>query len=118
MKTTLTTSQAAHMIAGDEYSSFSRAGAFALVEYLEQLEDETGEEIEFDVVAIRCDYSEHDSLQGWAEGHFGTSFAEWKDEIGADSNADDDEIDDKIRDYIQDRGQLIEFKGGIIVSSF
>jgi hypothetical protein len=36
MKTTLTTSQAAHMLADDQNSSFSNAGAYALVEHLEQ----------------------------------------------------------------------------------
>jgi hypothetical protein len=29
-----------------------------------------------------------------------------------------DDVDDKIREYINDRGTLIEFDGGIIVSSF
>ena len=31
---------------------------------------------------------------------------------------DDDEFDEKIREYIQDNAQLIEFDGGVIVSSF
>jgi hypothetical protein len=38
MKTTLTTYQAADILANDENSSFTRAGAFALVEYLEAFE--------------------------------------------------------------------------------
>lgn len=118
MKTTLTTSHAAEILANDEYSSFSRLGAFALVEYLEELEDSTGEEIEFDPVAIRCDFSEHDSLQDWAADYFGTPLAQWADDIGTDADADDDTLDEKIREYIQDHGQLIEFSGGIIVSNF
>jgi hypothetical protein len=118
MKTTLTTSHAAHMLANDENSSFSRSGSYALVEYLDQLEEGTGEEIEFDSVAIRCDYAEHDSLQEWAGDYFGTSLSEWKDSVGADGDEDDDALDEKIREYIQDHGQLIEFCGGIIVSSF
>jgi len=116
MKTTLTTSHAAEILANDEYSSFSRLGAFALVEYLEELEDSTGEEMEFDPVAIRCDFAEHDSLQDWAHEHFSNAL----EELGFDETEenDDDDVDDKIREYIQDRGQLIEFSGGIIVSSF
>jgi len=118
MKTTLSTTEAANILANDENSSFSRAGAYALVEYLEQLEEDLGEEIEFCHVAIRCDYSEYDSLQEWAVDYFGTPMDEWCEEIGADKGDNDDKLDEKIREYIQDRGQLIEFSGGIIVSSF
>ena len=44
-------------------NNFSRAGLFALYDYLEQYEDDTGEEIELDVIALCCEYSEYDSLQ-------------------------------------------------------
>jgi hypothetical protein len=116
MKTTLSTSAAAEILANDENSSFSRLGAYALVQYLEQIEEDCGEEIEFDHVAIRCDYSEYDSLQEWAHEHFSNALQE----LGFDETEenDDDKVDEKIREYIQDRGQLIEFSGGIIVSSF
>ena len=118
MKTTLSTSHAAEILANDEHSSFSRLGAYALVQHLEELEDSTGEEMEFDRVGIRCDFAEHDSLQDWASDYFGTPMDEWCERIGADKGDNDDKLDEKIREYIQDRGQLIEFSGGIIVSSF
>ena len=117
MKTTLSTSHAAEILANDENSSFSRLGAYALVEHLEQLEEDRGEEIEFCHVAIRCDYSEYDSLKEWASDYFGTN-ADWKSQIGIDSDSEDSEVYEKIREYIQDHGQLIEFDGGIIVSNF
>ena len=44
-------------------NKFSRAGLFALYDYLEQYEDDTGEEIELDVIALCCEYAEYDSLQ-------------------------------------------------------
>ena len=118
MKTTLSTSHAAEILANDENSSFSRLGAYALVQHLEQLEEDTGGEIEFCHVAIRCDYSEYASLQEWASDYFGAPMDEWCEEIGADKGDNDDKLDEKIREYIQDHGQLIEFSGGIIVSSF
>ncbi len=37
---------------------FSRAGLRVLFEHLEQYEDETGEEIELDIIALCCDYTE------------------------------------------------------------
>ncbi len=116
MKTTLSTSHAAEILANDENSSFSRLGAYALVEYLEQMEEDCGEEIEFDRVAIRCDFAEYDSLTDWAENYFVGD--NWRDNVNCDADAGDDTLDEKIREYIQDRGQLIEFSGGIIVSSF
>jgi hypothetical protein len=102
------------MLADDQNSSFTRLGAFALVEYLEQMEEDCGEEIEFDSVALRCDFSEYDSLKEWAEDYFSA----WRSDLSIDDDMDDDEIDDTIREYIQDHGQLIEFDGGVIVSSF
>ena len=62
MKVDLTTTQAANILLEDENANWSRAGAFALVEYLEELEEACETQIEFDRVAIRCAYSEFDSL--------------------------------------------------------
>ena len=100
----------------DDNANWSRAGAFALAEYFEQLEDDLGESIEFDRVAIRCDFSQYESLQDWAHDYFSNA----KEEMGFDETEeiDDDEFDEKIREYIQYNGQLIEFDGGVIVSSF
>tara|TARA_A100001515_G_scaffold63613_1_gene50399 strand:+ start:33 stop:320 length:288 start_codon:yes stop_codon:yes gene_type:complete len=44
----------------DEYASFSREGAIALYNFIEEAYDEN---YEFDSVAIRCTYSEYDSLK-------------------------------------------------------
>tara|TARA_R110000868_G_scaffold113261_1_gene304143 strand:- start:245 stop:571 length:327 start_codon:yes stop_codon:yes gene_type:complete len=40
--------------------NFSYEGLELLFDYFEQLEDDLGEEIEMDVIAICCDYSEDD----------------------------------------------------------
>lgn len=44
-------------------SRWSRAAAFALAEYYEELEQSMGEEMELDVVAIRCEWTEYSTLQ-------------------------------------------------------
>jgi hypothetical protein len=118
MKMTLNTYQIADALKNDTCARWSYAGSLALAEYLEEYEESTGEEMELDTCAIRCDFSEYDSLQEWAADYFGTPMDEWCEKIGADKGDDDDKLDDKIREYIQDHGQLIEFDGGIIVSSF
>ena len=47
----------------DLQSNFSFEGARALFNYLEMLEDETGESINYDPIDIQCSYSEYNSLE-------------------------------------------------------
>jgi hypothetical protein len=123
MKTTLSTSDIARALKSDENAAWSWNGARALAEYLEEYEESTGEELELDVVAIRCDFSEYESLEAWAADYFRNQ-ADAVDRLGLtlgmDGSIDEDEneIDDLIRSFIQDHGTLIEFDCGIIVSSF
>ena len=102
----------------DENADWSMAGAYAIVEYLEQVEEDCGTEVEFDRVAIRCDFSEYTDLLDWAYGYWGTG--EWKDELGfnVEEEIDEEDAEEAISIYIHDHGQLIEFDGGIIVSNF
>lgn len=57
MKTTLSTEQAINTLLQDQYAGWTYDEAEALVNYYEQLEEDIGEEIEFDPVAIRCGWS-------------------------------------------------------------
>ena len=43
-------------------TQFTYEGLKALFEHLEDYEDDTGEEIELDVIALCCDYVEYDNL--------------------------------------------------------
>lgn len=45
--------------------SFSYDGLKALFEYLEELEDDTGEQIELDVVAICGDFTEYEDIEDY-----------------------------------------------------
>jgi len=124
MKTTLSTlrtSDVVHAIKSDEYAAWTWNGAKALAEYLEEYEESTGEELELDVCAIRCDFSESTSLQDWLMEHHGAetlAFALQFSGIDLDGDEDENEVDDLIRSYIRDHGTLIEFDGGVIVSCF
>lgn len=44
-------------------NNFSYEGKKALFEYLENYEEDTGEDIELDIVALCCDYTEYDSFE-------------------------------------------------------
>jgi len=48
-------------------NNFSYEGLTALFEYIEELEDDIGEEIEFDMIALCCEYSEYDDLEDFNE---------------------------------------------------
>ena len=116
MKTTLNTFDIARALKSDSRANWSYNGAMAMDEYLEKIEDSTGKEMELDVVDISSDYTEHESLTEWASDYFGTDEKFISElEVGLD---DEIELDDAIRDFISQRGTLIEFDGGVIVSNF
>lgn len=47
----------------DRKDQFSYEGKNALYDYLEQYEEETGEKIELDIIALCCDYTEYVNLE-------------------------------------------------------
>jgi hypothetical protein len=112
MYQTLSTSEAVDILRADQYASWSLAGAWALVEYLEQVEEEIGEETELCIDAIRCDYAEY------------TSAREAAADYGWDGTTDDDEdaAEQAALDWLRDRTVAIVFDGrdasGVIVGSF
>jgi hypothetical protein len=113
MKATLSTSQAADLLKADSNANWSRSGARALVEYLEELESDTGTEIEFDAVAIRCDFSEYASaLQAALEQGF-----EPNPNLGEEEQSEEDKESDALS-WLRDQTQVIEFEGGVIIASF
>ena len=68
MKDTVTEYQFIDTMAQKQHG-FSYEGAKALFEYFENLEQDTGEELEFDPVAIRCDFDEYESLEDVKENY-------------------------------------------------
>ena len=114
MKLTLTTHAAAELLKLDFNASWSYAGAFAIAEWFEEIEESTGEEINFDVVAIRCDFSEYESaLEAVADYHGG--IAKWDD---YDKDLDEADLEDTCLDYLHENTTVIEFDGGVIVQAF
>ena len=84
--------------ASDTYkNNFSYEGKIALFNYLEEYEEETGEKIEFDLIALCCDYTEYESIEKVLENY---------EQI---KNIDD----------LRDNTQVIELEnGGIIIQNF
>ena len=87
---------------------FSYEGLKALFEYLEQYEEDAGEEMELDVVAICCDFSEYSTATEAATEH------DWE----ADAEADEDDNEEAALEWLQDQTTVIPHKKGVIVQSF
>jgi len=90
-------------------NNFSYEGLQILFEYLEQFEDDTGDELEFDVIAFCCDFAE-DDWQSIAANYQGCSL---------DDDASDDDKMEAVADFLSDEGVYIgQTEGRIIYRQF
>jgi len=87
--------------------NFSRDGLWALYDYLTELEADTGEELELDVIAICCDYTE-DTFEGIA--------AAYAIDL---SGVEEDDIPEAIMIYLCDNaGWAVQTDNGFVYSNF
>ena len=90
--------------------SFTYEGKRALFDWLEELEEGTGEEMELDVIALDCEFCEYDSALDCVQ------------DCGYDADLsdceDDDDKQDTCLEYLRDKTLVIEFDGGIIIQGF
>tara|TARA_R110002126_G_scaffold23819_1_gene83206 strand:+ start:1049 stop:1342 length:294 start_codon:yes stop_codon:yes gene_type:complete len=63
MFNTLSTNQAVNELMADEYADWSYEAATALVEWIEDFEENQGEPIEFDPIGLRCEFSEYTATE-------------------------------------------------------
>lgn len=75
----------------DENASWSAEGAEVLFNYLEEMADIMGEPYEFDLVGLRCEYSE-----GTVD-----EIIDYYDIDVSDAEDDEDEKTDLVRDYLE-----------------
>jgi hypothetical protein len=94
MKTTVNVYQFRNEMTGHGFTS---SGAVALFDYLEQYEEETGQELELDPIGLRCDLTEYKDLEEIAR--------EYGEEYGD-------------LDYLEQSTTVIDFDGGIIIFNF
>ena len=50
-------------------NNFTYDGLTALYNYLEDLEQDTGQEVELDVIALCCDFSEYENLEEYKKNY-------------------------------------------------
>lgn len=81
--------------AADRKENFTYEGLDLLFDYLEEYEENTGEEIELDVIALCCEYSEDD---------VDTIIENYSIDI---EGMDDDEIIEAAREYLEENTTLV-----------
>ena len=75
----------------DEYANWSPQGARALAEYWEQVSDDIGEDLYWDRVAMRCDFTE---------------FTSW-DDVCCSYELDEEEVRERTNVIECDNGHII-----------
>lgn len=58
-------------------NNFSYDALSTLFEYYEELEEDTGEQVELDIVAIACDWVEYDNIEDVVKDHYGKESEEY-----------------------------------------
>lgn len=84
--------------------NFSYEALGHLFEYLERMEEDTGEEMELDVVAICCEFSE-DTYQNIADQY----------DLDLEKYESEEEKQEAVADYLSDQGVYIGEVGDCIV---
>ena len=95
-------------------NNFTYEGKRALFEYLEEMEENTGDPVEFDIIALCCEYSEYESAY---EASLVYDFKmEYEKENEKELTVD--EVEATALKYLEYQTQVITFDGGIIIADF
>ena len=87
--------------------NFTYEGLGLLFDYLEEYEQDSGQEIELDVIALCCEYAEEDT-------HI--IARDYKIDL---EGMDDDEILEAVRDYLEDNTTVVgETSSGFVYACF
>lgn len=108
MKITLGTNDIMDYLLDDAPKAWTRSGARAMAEWLEEMEEEDKYETELDVVAVRCSYSEYASVQE-AAAEYG-----WE----PDASEYSDQQETAARQYLEARTEIRLFSGGVLILCF
>lgn len=82
--------------------NFSYAGKRALFDYLEELEEDTGQEIEFDPVALCCEYNEYKNL-----GEYLSNYSTDVDKSEFEENDDLEGYEEAVMEEIRNKTTVI-----------
>ena len=96
-------------LVADKNASWSAEGAEVLFDYLDEMGDDICASIEFDLVGLRCDYSE-DTVDDLIDQY---------DIDVSDAEDDEDEKTDLVRDYLERNTAIVgETSDGFVYAVF
>lgn len=110
MKTTVNFSQFCDAFSEQYKNNFTYDGKRALFDYLEQYEEDTGDEVELDPIALCCEYTQYDDLEDFNASYNG---------LKGDDNNEANENWYSMKD-LHERTTVIEIEGGeaFIIADF
>ena len=111
MKTTVNAHDFVEAFARIRPDQFSRAALLALFEHLTEVERESETEMELNVIALCCQWTEYSTMQEAAEAYGWES-----EESGDDERADTSERE--AQEFLADETTVLEFEGGVLVLNF
>lgn len=131
MKTTVNFSEFCDRFAKmDRNENFSYAGKHALFDYLEELEADTGEEIEFDCIGLCCEWTEYatafEAVEQYDEAEAQRMALSVFNEYGFVKGMNDDypewrrdaDLWETCISWLNQHTQVIEFDGGVIIKNY
>ena len=96
-------------LVADKNANWSVEGAEVLFDYLDEVSDDTGEPIEFDLVGLRCEYNE-DTVDEIIDYHSLDV---------SDAEDDEDEKTDLVRDFLESHTTIVgETSDGFVYAVF
>lgn len=104
----------------DRKDNFSHNGLQALFDYLEQYEEDAGQEIELDVIALCCEYAEYDSAMDCAK-EYGYGEVVDLEPHGSVDLLEVAALEEKqAREWLEERTTVIPIEGekGIVIQQF
>ncbi len=104
MKMTLNFNYFMDNLPESRYAQFSYDGWKALFNYLSEIEEETGEDFEFDPISLCCEYEEYETAREAAKDH---------------GMEDEEEDEKRAKEWLRDRTAVIELlSGGVVIAQF
>ena len=88
---------------------FSYNGKKALFEYIESLEHDTVDEMELDIVALCCDFTEYENALDGALNY---------SDFTIDEHLNKEEQERQAVEFLSDKTTIIHFENGIIIQNF
>jgi hypothetical protein len=112
MKITINESEFINRFLAIRPENFSREALRALFEYYEEIEQGGGGELEFDPIAICCDWTEYDSAQEAADAY------DLYVSVSTGGEEKKDLTDARIIELLRDDTTVLELSSGCVVLNF